>query len=319
MSDNLEKTLKLEQAEHKDTVYVKCSSCGANMTFDPVTQALKCGHCGSIEDFKKSHKVKELDILDSLKEKENWDSESNVYRCNNCGAVVVLSSHEVANSCPYCGTSHIVKSEELAGLKPNALYPFTVSVEEGVEKAKNWAKKRFFAPKKFKKSLNYENIHGVYEPSFTFDSFTYSTYEGRIGKKHTRVVGSGRNKRTETYIVWRRISGSYAYNFDDVLINSSSSYEQKTLDKLLPFKYETISVYEQKFLTGFMAKRHEKSVNDSWEEAKDVMDAKLKKLILAEYNHDVVDYLNVSTTHERVTYKYVLLPIYNLIFNHKKK
>ncbi len=314
-----EQELNALELEEKDTVYVKCSSCGANMVFDPKTQALKCGHCGSIEDFSKSKAVEELDILNSLRERETWDSESSVYRCDNCGAVVILPPHDSATKCPYCSTSHIVKSSELAGLKPSAVYPFTLTQGEGVEKAKTWAKNRFFAPKAFKKSLLAENMQGIYEPSFTFDSFTYSTYVGRIGKRHTRVVGSGRNKRTETYIVWRSISGSYAHNFDDVMINASSSYNQNDLNKLMPFNYNTINVYEQKFLTGFMARRHEKSVGDSWDEAKDVIDGELRRKILAQYDHDIVDYLNVSTTHERVTYKYVLLPIYNLVFKYKKK
>ena len=305
--------------ERKDTAYVKCSSCGANMIFDPITQALKCDHCGAIEDFSKSKNVKELDIIDSLKERETWDKESSVYRCNNCGAVVVLNPNESAKKCPYCSTSHIVKSEELAGLKPNAVYPFTITCDDGILKAKTWSKKRLFAPKAFKKSLLAENMHGVYEPCFTFDSYTYSTYVGRIGKKHTRTIGSGKNRRTETYIIWRSISGTYVYNFDDVMVNATSSYEQVDLDKLKPFNYDTINVYEQKFLTGYMAHRHEKSVNDSWEEAKDMMDATLKRKILSQYVYDVVDYINISTTHEKVTYKYVLLPIYNLIFNYRKK
>ncbi len=308
-----------EELEAKETSYAKCPSCGANMTFNPLTQTLKCDHCGTIKDFSKSKSVKELDILDSLKERENWDKESSVYRCDNCGMVVVLDPHEVAKKCPSCGTSHIVKSTELAGLKPNAVYPFTLTKEEGLSRAKLWAKKRFFAPKSFKKSLVAENVQGVYEPCFTFDSCTYSYYEGRIGKRHTRVVGSGKNKRTETYIVWRRISGSFAYNFDDVLINATSSYNQKDLNKLQPFNYDTISVYEKEFLFGFMARRHEKSVNDSWEEAKDVMDVELKRRILNQYDHDVVDYINISTSHEKVTYKYVLLPVYNLVFNYKNK
>ncbi len=319
MNESLEKDLDLEELEQKTTVYVKCSGCGANMVFDPKTQALRCEHCGSIEDFSKNREVKELDILDSLKERETWDKEASVYRCDNCGAVVLLSPHESAKKCPYCATSHIVKSSELAGLKPNAVYPFTITSSEGVERAKQWAKKKFFAPKAFKKSLSAENMQGIYEPCFTFDSQTYSTYVGRIGKRHTRTVGSGKNRRTETYVVWRRISGSYYYSFDDVMINASSTYEQRELDKLMPFNYNTINVYEQKFLTGYMARRHEKSVNASWEEAKDVIDKTLKNLILSQYSYDIVDYINVSTTHERVTYKYVLIPIYNLVFNYKKK
>lgn len=314
-----EKEFNIDEVERKQTAYVKCANCGANMVFDPVTQSLKCPHCGTLEDFKKSSNVVELDILDSFSVHENWDKESSVYRCENCGAVVVLHPTDVATFCPYCNTSHIVKSEELAGLKPNAVYPFTITLESAVERAKVWAKKRWFAPKNFKKSLKAKNAKGIYEPCFTFDSFTYSTYEGRIGKRHTRVVGSGKNRRTETYIKWKYIQGTYAINYDDVMINASSSYEQVTLNKLLPFDFNTIKTYEQKFLTGFIARRHEKDIHTAWEDAKVEIDSRIKKGILSEYSYDVVDYLNVSTNHEKVTYKYVLIPVYQLSYRFKKK
>ena len=62
-----------------------------------------------------------------------------------------------------------------------------------------------------------------------------------------------------------------------------------------------------------------KMVATSFEDAKDIMDRKLKSKILSQYHYHVVDYINISTTHEKVTYKYVLLPIYNLVYNYKKK
>ncbi len=310
---------KETKKQSKKTKYVKCQSCGSNMIFDPKTQSLKCKHCGDVSGFEKSNEVQELNVEEAFNIVEDWDTESSVYRCNNCGAVVVLSAVETATFCPYCSTSHIVKEESLSGLKPNAVYPFTLTNEEALQNSKTWVKKKIFAPRKFKKSLVVDNIRGVYEPCFTFDSATYSTYVGRIGKRHTRVVGSGKNKRTETYIVWRNISGTYNHNFDDVMVNSTTSFEQKVLDKLLPFNYDTIKVYEQNFLTGFFARRHERSISDAWVDAKGIMDKILRRKILSNYSYDVVDYLRVSTTHNNVTYKYVLLPTYQLVYKFSKK
>jgi hypothetical protein len=42
-------------------------------------------------------------------------------------------------------------------------------------------------------------------------------------------------------------------------------------------------------------------------------------MILDQYAHDRVAYLNVSTTHENLTYKYVMLPVYVGNFNYKQK
>lgn len=318
MAGELEKEFSQNNSS-SDVVYSKCSNCGSNLVFDPQTQCLKCEHCGFLSDFEKSSAVSELAIEEAFKKAENWDDEAESYRCENCGAVVVLARGETATVCPYCSTSHVVKTEELVGLKPNVVYPFTLTNEQGVESAKKWAKKQLFAPRKFKKSLTANNIRSIYEPCFTFDSKTFSSYNGRVGYRRTRTVGSGKNRRTETYIVWRNVSGTYSLNFDDIMINAGTTYSQKTLDKLLPFNYNTIKVYEKRFLTGYTARRYEKPIEDAWADAKNTMDAKIRSAIISSYHCDVVSYLNVSTSHSAVTYKYALLPVHLLSFRYRKK
>lgn len=308
-----------EIENQKETVTVKCPSCGANMVFDPETQMLKCPHCETVTDFEKSSKVQELDILSAFNSAETWKDESSVYRCENCGAVVVLKTGETATGCPYCGTSHVVKTTELAGLKPNAVFPFTVAKDLALEKAKAWAKSKLYAPKNFKKNLFAENFRGVYQPCFTFDSSTVTYYSAKLGIRRTRTVGHGKNRRTETYIDWRYVSGVYNDAFDDILINADSSYSQQNLNKLMPFNRNVIKVYDSEYMTGFMAKRSDRKIESCWNDAKLEMDEMIKRRVLALYRHDVVGYFNANTTHSSVTYKYVLLPIYLLNYKYKKK
>lgn len=305
--------------KNNETVTVKCLNCGANMVFDPASQKLKCPHCETLTDFEKSSNVKELDIKDYLKNSASWKDESIAYRCENCGAKVVVAKNQTATICPYCSTSHVVQLEENNAVKPGALFPFTITDKGAFTSAAAWAKKRLFAPRKFKKELNADKFKGVYQPCFTFDSQTYSTYQGRVGVRHTRTVGSGKNRRTETYIVWRYISGDYVHFFDDVTVNGDSNEFQTVLNKLMPFNYDTIKEYDTEFLTGYMAKQSDREVNDCWNDAKSMMDSDLRRLILSRHHHDVVDYLNVSTSHENVTFKHVLMPVYVSNFNYKNK
>ncbi len=305
--------------DQRETVTAKCDNCGGNMVFDPATQMLKCPHCESVKDFEKGENVKEIDILSAFSQSEEWKDESSVYRCENCGAIVVLKMGETATKCPYCETSHVVKTDEIAGLKPNALYPFTVTTDTARDSVKKYVKSRWFAPKKFKKNLTADNFKGVFQPGFTFDSATRSTYVGKIGKRHTRVVGSGKNRRTETYIVWRSISGTYFDSFNDVLINGDSTYSQTTLNKIMPYSENNLKEYTVDYLTGYMAKRSDRKIEDCWSDAKREMDEMIKSHILSQYSYDVVSFLNVSTTHTSVTYKYVLIPIYLLNYRYNKK
>lgn len=312
----LERELPINE---KDTFTAKCENCGANMTFNPETQELYCSYCGSSKDFAKSKEVSEIAISEALGVTNIWEEENVAYKCENCGAVVVMPSTQVATLCPYCSTSHVVKSVDTCGLKPNAIYPFTIGANDAENYAKQWAKRRFFAPNKFKKELNAEKFHGVYEPAFTYDSRTYSTYDGVLGIRKTRTVGSGKNRRTYTYVDYYSISGTYSYNFDDVTITASDSNSQTLLNKLLPYDIQNIHAYDKTFLSGFMAHKTEKTVNEGWNEAKQTIDDKLRSLILSNYHYNVVKYLNVNTIHENVTYKYVLLPIYVVSFPYKKK
>ena len=304
---------------NKDTAFIKCENCGGNMVFDPQIQALRCEHCGSVDDFKKDKHVEEHDIEKGFDEAQSWSGEATLCRCENCGAEVIMQSGEVAAKCPFCGTPHIVKTDEMPGIKPQALYPFLLSKEQASEAAKKWARKCIFAPRKFKKTLKRENMHGIYEPCFTFDSNTTSVYSGRVGYRRTRTVGSGKNRRTETYIEYKNVSGTLNKFFDDVLISNNENFDQKKLNSLAPFKTKAACVYEHKYLSGFVADGYTKDLKDGWNDAKRVMDADIRESIKRSYNADVVDYLNVSTTHNDVTYKYMLLPVYLTTYKYGKK
>ncbi|MBR1891386.1 MAG: zinc ribbon domain-containing protein [Clostridia bacterium] len=297
---------------------VKCPNCGGNMEFDPETQGLKCSHCGTKLDIEERVKANEIGIEQAFKHAEKWDK-AVVVRCENCGAKIVIEANEVAKKCPYCGTSQIKKSDEMVGLKPNAVYPFTVSKAQAELLAKKWARRKLFAPRKFKKTIEANNFHGVYEPGFTFDSATSSTYEGTIGETRTRTVGSGKDRHTETYIHWKHVKGSIEHDFDDVTISASNGDVERIFSKLQPYPIDNIKAYEKKYLAGFKANHYQKDIKTCWQEAKSVMDGAIRKMILSRYDCDVVEYLNVWTTHEDVTYKYVLYPVYRLNYHFKKK
>jgi len=299
---------------------VKCSSCGANMVFNPTTQKLYCPHCGSEVEFVDDSKAEELDLAQSFYKGKVWDKNEVIsFRCKNCGAEIVLNNGESASSCPFCGTAHVEKIEEMKGLKPNGLIPFSFDDSKALEYSKAWAKRKFFAPRRFKNNLSANNINGIYTPSFTFDSYTSSDYQGKIGIHHTRTVGSGKNRHTQTWTEWRYISGKYYDNFDDVLISAGSKFNQKQLNKISPFDTNESKVYEDKYLYGFKAYRYDEDLKGCWESAKKVIDKTLRRNILSQYSYDEVAYLNVSTMHENVTYKYVMLPVYIGNFNYNKK
>ncbi|MBO7345300.1 MAG: hypothetical protein J6U92_05120 [Clostridia bacterium] len=320
MIENSQRENLQSQPEEVDADSVKCLGCGSNMVFNPEKQTLTCPHCGSKQDFSTDVFASELSLVDGFGAGNGWgDDKPSVFECDNCSARVVLNYGETAKVCPFCGTAHVKKTESLAGLKPNAVVPFLITAEKALDLSKEWAKRRLFAPRKFKKNICAENVNGVYSPCFTFDSSTTSYYEGKIGRTHTRTVGSGKNKRTEVYTVWQHIRGTYNDCFNDVLINAGSKLGQDKLDQISPFDTENSRKYQKEYLYGFMAYHYDTSIEDCWGSAKGVMDGRIRRGILSRYVYDKVAYLNVSTSHQDVTYKYVMLPVYVGNFNYKKK
>ncbi len=310
---------ELYEKQRVETENIKCDGCGSNMVFDPTTQMLYCAHCGNKVEFATHETVSEQNIALAFGQADNLDDESVVFRCENCGAKVVLDRSETAKKCPYCSTAHVVQDEEIKGIKPNGVLPFAFNKDKAGEYLKAWGKKKWLAPSKFRKELKNGKMTGVYTPCFTFDSKTTSRYVGRIGERRTRTVGSGKNRRTETYIVYRTISGTLDEFFDDVQISAGGRITQNELNKLRPYMTNDAKLYEKNYLLGFMAYHYEKDVKVCWGEAKTAIDAEIRRLILSRYSYSVVDYLNVSTDHFDVSYKYVLLPVYVGHYTFKKK
>ena len=303
-----------------ETFSAKCQGCGATMVFDPETQSLKCPHCGTVGEIEKDFSVIENDIIKGFQDAEKWNpNEQATYKCDNCGAIVVLSVDEEASICPFCKTTHIAKEGAFESIRPHMVIPFQFSVQKATDFSKKWAKTRIFAPRAFKKSICIENIQGIYEPCFTFDSNTYSTFYGRVGDRRTRTVGTGKNRRTETYIVYRNVGGSHDRFFDDVLIATNENFNQSDLQKLSPFKTEAACVYENKYLSGFVAEGYHKNLDESWRDAKVEIEARIRRQIIDRLHCDVVDYLNVNTRHENVKFKYLLIPVYTMVYRFKNK
>ena len=296
---------------------VKCESCGADMTYDPALGKLSCAYCNSTRDVEK----RVPHIRDFLKERVDGyvENDDSVYKCPNCGGQVALGGFKTATDCPFCGATNIVKVQDIKGLKPDSILPFKLPKQKACAYGKRWLKYKPFVPTQYKKHMAEESFKGVYIPSFAFNSDSYSTYEGRLGERRTRTVGTGKNRHTETYIYWYRVSGSDSRTFVNTMIEASPQIQQKELDKLLPFDVDFTEAYTKEYLAGFSAERYNASLDESFDVAKRKMDDAIRNAIIARYHADVVDYLNVNTRYDKIKFRYTMLPLWICARTFKKK
>lgn len=308
-----------EKEIHVDANVSKCPTCGANLVYSPTLKKLHCEYCGGNVDIDLTDYAEEVPFDRLTHTYEDWSTETRIFACSNCGARTIVSRKDIAPVCPYCGAHNVVEQKDLVGLKPNAVLPFLIDAKTAAEKFKAWARRRFFAPRKYKKSAKAEKIRGNYFPAFTFDSDTFSSYNGRLGKYYTVTVRRNGKTYTEQRIRYFYISGTYSKFFNDVLIYANRNKDEKTMGKLLPFATDYAQKYNDDFIYGFGASQYEKEGTECWGEAQGKMREYVKNAILAQYTYDIIDSLNINMSFGRVTYKYMLLPVYIGHSKYRKK
>ncbi len=296
------------------TTVSKCPNCGGEAVFDAKSQKLHCPFCGSFFEIENENKVVENEIAGLLQSAKEW-KEAEVYECKSCGAKEILSRNEVAKICPFCGTNNVVRSEDLAGLQPQGVVTFKIEKDEAGNIATTWAKKGFWAPRDFKRSATPENIHGVYNPVFTFDVETKSSYKGRLGEYYTTTNG----KTTTTHVRYFNVSGDQNLNFDDFIVQASYTMPQYRITQISPFPTNGAPAYKPEYLRGYSACAYSKDGNVCWKQCKELMQVEIEKKILSRYKYDVKDYLQVNTAYYHPKYKYILLPVYVGNYTYRKK
>lgn len=309
----------MEEKNIKSTM-IKCLSCGGNLKFCPSEQDLKCNNCGNHYEIKnngaiETHSFDDLSAHNEQEYKEFVD-QNKVFKCLNCGANVILNCFEIAKSCPYCGTALAIDDGHLPGAKPDAVIPFAFDESGAAERFATTIKKRFFAPKKFKRNLPENQVKGIYIPAYAFDTNTHSVYNGELYDEEEETDSEGRTHTERRYF---HVSGKHDFKFRDVIVECSSKISQYDIDGVLPYEYGGKQAYKNEYILGYSVEQYNQTVEKSIPTYKQIVESSIKSQILSKYHYDGVSYLNVSTDYDDEKYRYYLLPIYRFDYEYKGK
>lgn len=297
----------------------QCPKCGGDMTFDPATQSLFCSYCDNRIALTGEHSDLENSLEDGLNNDEQWDNETVIFHCQNCGADNVRAKNDLTSICPFCGSKSVIESDELPGIKPQRVIPFKVTKKQAFELFEKRIKKSFFAPNDFRKNFNIDRINGSYLPAWTFDTNVVTGYVGRLGKHYTVTVGTGKNRHTEVRTRWFTIKGTKQFLFDDIFVLAGRRLTRRQLNPILPFDTNNSFVYKQEYLSGFSAEHYGVQLKEGWEQAKVETCDRMKNAIANLYDHDVVDYININPIYSNIKYKYVLVPTWISYYQYHNK
>lgn len=319
---------EINKADTLDETDKKCDACGGTMDFDPKTGMLVCPYCGNSvvieEECFTPNRAEELSFAEA-EERGNcdWGQEKKTVGCKNCGAETLYDALDTAGVCPYCGSNQVMEASTANTLAPGGVCPFRFDAEEADKKFRNWIKKRWFCPFDLRKNAGRVSFNGIYLPYWTFDSQTRSNYTARYGVTRTVVERHGSQRTARTYTDWRYTKGTYARFFNDCLVQGSTRHNMKMLNQIEPFDTEDNLAYRPEYLAGFVAERYSVGLDNAWSTARGKIDRELRAYITQEirrrHRADYVENLHVDTSHSRVTYKYLMLPVWMSHYEYKNK
>ena len=324
--DEMNANANVSQASTLKETDKKCPQCGGVMDFDPNIGGMACPYCGYEEEIvQEAASAAELDF-ESAEKTDNcdWGAQKKQIICKSCGAETIYDALDVASECPYCGSNQVMEAADENTLAPGGVVPFAITNEQASANFKQWIGKKFFCPKLAKQSAQPDAFTGIYLPYWTFDTDTTSRYSGRYGIDRTeRYKDSDGNVQEKTVTDWHRTSGIFKLAIDDELVQGSERHDSAMLKGLEPFETEKNVPYKPEYVAGFAAERYSVGLKAAWEKAKASISSKIKSKITNkirdDYNADHVKDVKVSTKFEKITYKYLMLPIWCSSFKYQDK
>ena len=302
-----------------------CSSCGADLLFEPGDGFLTCPYCGhkqAIPQATEEVAEQSFELHLSARPEQMGTLAANALevQCQSCGAKSIFTPPEVAGKCDFCGVQIVAQAKSADPIvAPSGLLPFRVTQQQASSELSQWLSSRWFAPSGLKHFAEREAIHGVYIPYWTYDTNTTTDYTGQRGEyyyvtetyyetdaKGNQVARTRQVRHTRWYSASGRVTGW----FNDVLIAGTTSLPPDRLAALEPWDLEALRPYDPAFLSGFRAQRYQVALAEGFALAKIVIAPSIERDIRSDIGGDEQRIDELSTTYSDVTFKHLLLPVY---------
>jgi hypothetical protein len=188
-----------------------------------------------------------------------------------------------------------------------------------------WLQDLWFAPSELTKVANLGQLTGIYLPYWTYDTMTYTFYEGERGinyldtEYYTAVLPDGRTEqrtRTVTKIRWYRVSGEVDHFFDDVLVCGSKSLPPTMVQNLEPWDLAKLEPFNPSFLSGFKTERYAIGLKEGFDRAKMLMEPQIDRLIRRDIGGDHQRIHRKKTRYTAITFKHLLLPVWVAVYRY---
>lgn len=254
-----------------------CTQCGAPIPFAAGKAMLECRYCGHqqslLESYKNPYSVRENDFVVALATAKGHSVPENVvtYKCSGCQATM-LTTGQLSDHCPYCGSPHVIKTDTKEQIIPDGILPFTVSQEQADRHFKNWLRERFK-----KHHLRTTKMRGVYVPVWVFDitgqldwriiqqqnQFNFTRPRRSIFhelQNPDQMLNNGLQRSSESR---REPDGSHMFFADGIMVGATHKLPYKLQDIFGTFNTGKVQDFNPAVLSGWIAEQYEITVSDA--------------------------------------------------------
>ncbi len=291
----------------------KCANCGGELSFDPISQELKCDKCSSIFDIPEQSVLADKTAFNELSQLKTSKAEYAQYSCATCGRKHTVTVDQTMNNCPSCGDANLTRTVSVDYL-PNGIIPFKLNHEMAIKSFKEWLKKRKFAPNNLKKIAKEDKIKGIYLPVYNFDLDALTMYTGIRVETHKDSDGRSHTRRYP-------IKGNRIDKFVNYTESANAEIPSNYLREINNYDYSKIYAYRTEFLYGWIGATLNIPLQDAFQRAKMSLDHEIKTRIKrAEERYDSrIENLICNTSFSNMAYNYLYVPVWSFNYKYKDK
>ena len=223
-----------------------CKNCSHALVFDPGSQKLCCGACGSSfkpEEIEAESKEFRQDLRAVSAEEVYGSKEQNlmdcyVYSCSECGGEIIINGTEASTTCIYCGNPNVVFNRIAKQKCPEFVLPFTITKERAIQIVHKEIDKGLFVPKAIK-HFDIDCVRGIYIPYWVVNAdFTDAVVvQGQ--------VKSGKYSKTKYF------GRAGKLHLKNLPIDASCALSDESSSRLEPFDLKLLKPFDEDYLAGF--------------------------------------------------------------------
>lgn len=236
----------------------KCTYCGGALKYDAELHMLVCEYCLGMFFVEKTEEEKLLsqmsDLQDSIKDVSYKGSsvagdieemECSIYKCQGCGAELVINDVEAATYCAYCGQPSVVFERIARRRRPKYIIPFSVTKNAAIVNIRKKFLKGSFVPKEIK-YFQPDLLRGIYVPYMLYDVRCRSR---QLLRSNIPVSSPFSSSSTKTIYCYR---DAEAY-FSELPVDASSRISNEFSERLEPYYKNDMVEFRAEYLSGYYA------------------------------------------------------------------